>query len=149
MTRTSDRDANRALQERFAQVYDEYTRMRSGLDEMQQRLARLQVSASSDDGTVTAVVGPRGHLVRLELDPKIYREPDAVVLASQITETVHRATAKAADETSALLGAYLPADSAAMSMIRNNDLGAALKRYDGELAVDTDTDDERGGRDAR
>ncbi|GAA1786869.1 YbaB/EbfC family nucleoid-associated protein [Planosporangium flavigriseum] len=149
MVRASDRDANRALQERFAQVHEEYAHLRVGLGELQQRLARLQVSASSDDGTVTAVVGPRGHLVRLELDPRIYREPDAVVLASRITETVQRATAKAASETSALLADYLPGDSAAMSIIRNNDFGAVLKRHDGELAIDDDSDGARGGRDAR
>jgi DNA-binding protein YbaB len=149
MAQTSDRDANRALAERFAQVHGEYTRLRADLGELQQRLARLQVSASSPDGTVTAVVGPRGHLMKLELDPRIYREQDPVVLASRITETVRHATAEAADETAALLADYLPGDSAALNVMRNNDFGALLRRYDGEPAADRDTDDERGVPNAR
>jgi DNA-binding protein YbaB len=147
VTQKSDRDVNRDLQERFAQVHGEYTRLRAGMGEMQQRLTRLRVSESSPDGFVTAVVGPRGHLVGLELDPRVYRDQDPVALASTITETVRRATARAADETSALLAEYVPANTAAMGLIRGNDFGTLLSRYDEQLAGDDD--DDRGGPGAR
>ncbi len=131
MTQGSDRAANRALQARFEQVHEQYTRLRAGLADMQARLTELRATASSEDGHVTAVVGARGHLVELELDQRIYRDQDAAELAAKITETVRRATAKAADDASAVLAEYMPAGSPAMGFMRDNDFATMLDRFDG------------------
>src|SRR3954462_3260008 len=48
-----------------------------GLPTTRQRLLRLTGEAWSDDRTVRAVVGPRGQLVELQIDPRVYRRPDA------------------------------------------------------------------------
>src|SRR3954468_2148129 len=85
---TADRNANSALRERFNEVYGQYERLRAGLDELQQRLAEYSATARSDDGHVTATVGPRGQLIKLELDPRVYRDHDAAGLARKITATV-------------------------------------------------------------
>lgn len=58
MAEGADRDANRALRARFDEVYGQYQRLRSGLDELQGKLAELRVTERSDDGQVTAVAGP-------------------------------------------------------------------------------------------
>lgn len=61
MTESVDRDANRALRARFDEVYGQYQRIRSGLDELQVKLAELRVTERSDDGQVIATVGARGN----------------------------------------------------------------------------------------
>jgi DNA-binding protein YbaB len=44
-------------------------------------------------GSDEAVVGPRGQLVELEIDPRVYRRPDSQALAAAIVATATRAGA--------------------------------------------------------
>ncbi|RBY86220.1 YbaB/EbfC family DNA-binding protein [Blastococcus sp. TF02A-26] len=62
-----------------------------------ERARAVQATETSDDGLVSVTVGPRGDLLRLDLDPRIYRRPDSRRLADTITETVHRAARAAQD----------------------------------------------------
>jgi DNA-binding protein YbaB len=130
---TADRDANRVLRARFDEVYGRYERLRSGLDDLQQRLATLEVSARSQDGTVTATVGPRGQLIRLHLDRAVYREADPDALAATITETVQRATESATDAVQSLVADYLPADSGVADYLRDGSFGSLLSRSDATM----------------
>jgi DNA-binding protein YbaB len=130
-----DRDANRALRARFDEVHGQYQRLRSGLDELQARLAELRVTERSDDGHVTATVGARGELIAVELDPSVFRDRDAKALSRQITATVHRATAAAVSATRELVAGYLPADSGSAEFLRTGDFGALLGRADAVLQV--------------
>ncbi len=130
MAQTADRDANRALRARFDDVYSQYERLRSGMGELQQKLADMTVSAESPDGLVKATVGPRGQLVDLKLDQRIYRTDDARHLARTIVETVQRAAGKVTDEVQELVSGYLPADSAAASFLRDGDFDTLLARQD-------------------
>jgi DNA-binding protein YbaB len=125
-----DRDANRALRARFDEVYGEYRQLRSGLDELQTRMAQLRVTERSEDGQVTVTVGARGEVLGIELDQGIYRERDAAALGRKVTGTVHRAAAAAAAATQKLVGGYLPAESGSMSFLRTGDFGALLRRAD-------------------
>jgi DNA-binding protein YbaB len=130
VAQTADRDANRALRARFDDVYSQYERLRSGMGELQQKLADMTVSAESPDGLVKATVGPRGQLVDLKLDQRIYRTDDARHLARTIVETVQRAAGKVTDEVQELVSGYLPADSAAASFLRDGDFDTLLARQD-------------------
>jgi DNA-binding protein YbaB len=116
-------------------VYGQYQQLRSGLDELQQRLATLQTTERSADGQVTATVGPRGQLVRLELDPGIYRDRDADALAAKVTDTVQRATAAVTAAVEKLVGGYLPAGSGALDFVKDGDFGTLLRRSDAELGL--------------
>jgi len=127
---TADRDANQALRERLADVYDRYTRLRSDVDDLQRRLATMRVSAVSPDGTVRAIVGARGDLVDLTLDRRIYRDPDSERLADTIVATVREAADLTAAEVSAMLAAHLPPDSGTLRFLRDGDLGSLLARAD-------------------
>ncbi|HEX5946000.1 MAG TPA: YbaB/EbfC family nucleoid-associated protein [Acidimicrobiales bacterium] len=133
MAENVDRDANRALRERFDDVYGQYQRLRSGLDELQTRLAELRVTERSDDGQVTAIVGARGELISVELTPAVYHDRDAKGLARKITETVHRASATAAASTQQLVAAYLPGGSGPVDFLRTGDFGSLLGRADTAL----------------
>ncbi|MGN9915482.1 YbaB/EbfC family nucleoid-associated protein [Micromonospora palomenae] len=125
-----DREANRALRARFDEVYGQYRQLRSGLDELQTRLAELQITERSDDGQVTATVGARGELIAVELSPAVYQTRDARALSRKITTTVHRATAAAVAATQELVAGYLPAGSGSVDFLRSGDFGALLGRAD-------------------
>lgn len=137
MAQSADRQANSELRARFDDVFQQYRRLRSGMDELQAKLAELRVTATSDDGHVTATVGPRGQLVSLELDPRVYRHDDARALAAKITATVQQAAASATTAVQKLVSGYLPAGSGAVDFIKDGDFGSLLRRSDAALDEET------------
>jgi DNA-binding protein YbaB len=132
VAQTADREVNRALRARFDEIYGEYERLRSGLHDLQQRLAALRVTEKSSDGQVSATVGPRGQLVRLQLDARIARD-DVDALATKITATVQAAARSATYAVQQVVGEYLPAGSGARDFIRDGDFGSLLRRSDAAL----------------
>jgi DNA-binding protein YbaB len=140
VTRQSDRDANHALRARFDDVVSQYQRLRSGLDDLQERLATLAVTAESPDGLVRATVGPRGQLIDLKLDREIYRRGDQDELARTILRTVERAVAQTTDQVQEMVGEYLPADSGAARFLRDGDFGTLLGRQDRMMREVADDD---------
>jgi DNA-binding protein YbaB len=126
----ADRGANHALRARFEDVYGQYDKLRSGLDDIQQRLATMRVSATSADGLITATVGARGQLLDLKIDRKVYRELDEIDLSRAIVETVARAAARTTAQVQELMGKYLPADSGPMRFLKDSDFGTLLRRQD-------------------
>jgi len=127
---TADRDANHALRARFDDVYGQYHRLRSGMDEIQRRLTTMQVSAESADGLVRATVGARGQLIDLRLDRRIYSESDEGMLGRTIVATVQQAAAQTTQQVEELMAAYLPAESGPMRFLKDNDFGSLLRRSD-------------------
>lgn len=140
MAEMADRDANHALRARFDDVYGQYQRLRSGMDDMQQRLAELRVTAESEDGLIRATVGPRGQLIDLRLDRRIYRDMDAAELGRKIVTTTEQAAARVAEQVQQMMAGYLPADSGPMQFIRDNNFGSLLRRQDA-IMREADGDD--------
>jgi DNA-binding protein YbaB len=126
----ADRDANHALRARFDDVVSQYQRLRHGLDDIQERLSRMAVTAESADGTVRATVGARGQLIDLRLDREIYRRGDPDELARTILRTVEQAVAKTTGQVQEMVGEYLPAGSAAAGFVRDGNFGNLLARQD-------------------
>ena len=122
MTETADRDANHALRDRLAEIYGQYARLRSDLDDLQRRLAALRVSCESDDGLVRATVGPRGQLVDLSLDQQIHRYADSDRLARTIVATAQAAAAETAGQIEEMMAGYLPADSGTLRYLKDGSL---------------------------
>lgn len=89
------------LEKRFRRLQEEGPKL-------QERARSLQVTEKSGDGLITATVGARGELIRLDIDPRIYRRPDARALADDITETIKKAGAKARDEVVKLFATLVP-----------------------------------------
>jgi DNA-binding protein YbaB len=127
---SADRDANRPLRDRLAQVHERYARLRSDMDEMQRRLADMRVLAISPDGLVRATVGPRGQLIDLWLDRRACRTLDSEQLARMIVATVQDAAARTTREVEAMMSDYFPADSSALAFVRDNDFGTLMRRPD-------------------
>ncbi|MFC7244895.1 YbaB/EbfC family nucleoid-associated protein [Catellatospora aurea] len=130
MAQRSDRDANSALRERFAQVHDQYTRLRNGMGDLQTKLKAYRATEKSRDGLIKASVDARGRLVKLELEPAALRSYSASGLAEEITKTIARASDAAGVGVSQLMAEVMPAESGAMSFLRTNDMNDLLKRHD-------------------
>jgi DNA-binding protein YbaB len=141
VSRQADRDANHALRARFDDVASQYQRLRHGLDDIQQRLSRLAVTAESADGTVRATVGARGQLIDLRLDREIYRRGDPDELARTILRTVEQAVAKTTGQVQEMVGEYLPPGSAAAGFVRDGNFGNLLARQDRIMREAGDGDD--------
>jgi DNA-binding protein YbaB len=109
----------------------EFERLRSGLGDLQKRLMAVNATVRSSDGYVSATVGPRGQLLRLDLDPRIYRRPDSRELAKTITETIQKATAEAMQKVEEACRPYLPSEEIRAHM--DYDFDGIFRRMDSEL----------------
>lgn len=96
---------------------------------MQRALMRVTGTAWSEDRMVKAVVGPRGQLIELDIDPRVYRKPNSKALAASIIATVHAAVDNVIRDGAEILDQNIPrdaglglgADSPAMRMARQHD----------------------------
>jgi DNA-binding protein YbaB len=86
----------------------EYTRLAEQMTAMRNNVDEIRGTGYSDDDLVTAVVGGRGNLVELELDPRIYRDRNATELAAKIVAAVHEAAEDAEREAVKFAEKLLP-----------------------------------------
>lgn len=86
----------------------EYARLAEQVKAVQDGVGEIRGTGYSGDGLVTAVVGGRGELVELELDPRIYRDRNAARLAEDILAAVHEAAAEAEQEATKIAEKLLP-----------------------------------------
>jgi DNA-binding protein YbaB len=80
------------------------------LDSIQQRMMKLTGEAWSEDRMIRAVVGPRGEIVDLEIDARVFRKPNSRALAAAIIKAVKLAGEDAARQVQELLTETMPAD---------------------------------------
>jgi DNA-binding protein YbaB len=78
------------------------------MSEFQAELRAITGTAKSRDGFITVTVGPGGRLLKLQLDPRIYRKPDAAKLSADITDAYARATEDAAAKASTVSHRFAP-----------------------------------------
>lgn len=106
----------------------------------QQRIMRVTATATSPDRLVTAEVGPRGQLIALTIDPRVYRMPNAAQLAATIVATVREATEAAMEQVQGIVRASVPADLLAL---RPGVLPAErmMTHHDADLTDLTEEDD--------
>lgn len=130
MAVSANREANRELRDRLAEVHERYARLRSDLDDLQKRLDAVRITVVSPDGLVRVTVGPRGQLVDLRLIRRATRNMDNEYVSRTIMATVHSAASQAAERVQTLMGDYLPTDSGALRYLRDHDFGSLLGRSD-------------------
>lgn len=70
----------------------DYERMTGGVMALREEIDGVRETAESDDGRIAATVDGRGKLVDLDLDPRVFRSPNAKALAKEIVETAAQAT---------------------------------------------------------
>jgi DNA-binding protein YbaB len=127
---SANRDANRELRDRLAEVHERYARLRSDLDDLQKRLDTVRITVVSPDGLVRVTVGPRGDLIDLRLIRRATRNMDNEYVSRTIVATIHSAAERATERVQTLMSAYLASDSGAVRYLRDHDFGSLLGRSD-------------------
>lgn len=109
------------------------------LPKMQQKMLQVTGTAWSSDRMIKAVVGPRGHLLELDIDPRVYRAPNAKALSAAIVQTVRLAIEDAGRRSSDLLQESLPVDMRANA---GGDLSAYIGKHDADTMIRPEGDDD-------
>ena len=78
--------------------------------QMAREAREVSITESSADGLVKVTVDPRGSLLALDLDPRIYRRPDARALSESIIDTIRRATETAQERVMDIFEPVVPRD---------------------------------------
>jgi DNA-binding protein YbaB len=112
----------------------------AGLEDRQRKVFQITGTAWSDDRLVKVVVGPRGQLIELEIDPRIYRTPNSKALAASILATVRRAVDDAMRQTAEVLDEGMPSDLR-MDRIGSIDIRRMIASHDGDLSKLDDGDE--------
>ncbi|MEV0151915.1 MULTISPECIES: YbaB/EbfC family nucleoid-associated protein [unclassified Nonomuraea] len=85
-----------------------FMRLQEEGPDLHARALAVQVTERSPDGLISATVDAHGRLVLLDIDPRVYRRPDARLLADTITATIHRAAEQAQERILAIFEPLVP-----------------------------------------
>ncbi|MGW2158459.1 YbaB/EbfC family nucleoid-associated protein [Nonomuraea sp. NPDC001699] len=119
------------LQAYADELRETFMRMQREASDLNAKAQAIRVTEKSDDGLVSATVSVRGELIRLDLDPRLYRRPNARGLADSITDTIRRATAKALEELVELFEPVVPPEQLRAHL--EGDLEVVLDQFSGPL----------------
>lgn len=109
------------------------------LPKTQEKMLSLSAEKWSDDNHVRVVVGPRGQLVDLEIDPRALRKPDARRLSATILSLTQDAVREVGEQSQELLRSHIPpevADMRAQYAVDDgpgDDLMAQMLRTDADI----------------
>ncbi|RZS33864.1 DNA-binding protein YbaB [Herbihabitans rhizosphaerae] len=96
----------------------EYRRSREQLAAVQQELAAIRVTASTEDGGITVTVGPQGTLTNLVITDAAHQRYRAAELAAIVVRLATAAAAQASERAARTLTPVLPADSDPAAVLR-------------------------------
>ncbi len=108
----------------------DYAQLAEAVRAMKSGMADIRATADSDDGLVHVVVDGHGHLVELDLDPRVFRTPDATALAATIVKMVATAVEDSRRQATRLAEPIVP-DAQPESF--QPDLDPLLRLVDNEL----------------
>jgi DNA-binding protein YbaB len=97
-------------------------------------------TAWSEDRLIKAVVGPRGQLIELEIDPRVYRKPNSKALAASIVGTVREAVDQAVAKTQEILDRNLPKELRT-GRANGMDVGRLIRSHDADLKKTLEEDE--------
>jgi DNA-binding protein YbaB len=122
-------------------MFNDVRRSLDNVDDLQKRLLKVTGTAWSDDRLVKAVVGPRGHLIELELDPRLYRKPNSKALSASIVATVRAAIEEVQRRSQEILDESLPSDVRRLGL-SGTSLARLAQRHDADVLADGAEDDD-------
>lgn len=96
----------------FEDMLEQLKKVAESIPDTQDRMMSVTGSAWSDDHLVKVEVGPRGQLVDVEIDPKVFRRPDAGQLRSALLSASSAAVAKATEQVSEIMESQFPPELA-------------------------------------
>lgn len=120
-------------------LMDELDKALKGIPDSQRQLMSLSAVAWSDDGMVKVEVGPRGQLVDLEIDPRVFRRPDAQALRASILAAVNQAVSEVTQQAQEIMHGHMPPELAELRgqfQPAEDDAMAQLMRTDADLMAE-------------
>ena len=102
---------NAALQAHADELRADFQRLMAEGPAVAARARQVAVTRRSRDGLVSVTVGPRGELVHLDIDPRVFRRPDSRGLADAIVETVQAAAVEAQEQVVETLSTVMPREA--------------------------------------
>jgi DNA-binding protein YbaB len=106
------------------------------MDSIHKRMLQVTGSGWSDDRMIRATVGPRGQLTELEIDPRVYRNPNSKALAAAIMAAIRTAVTDAAAKSCEIMDENLPGDLR-MGTIAGMDMAKLVGTHDADLLEGT------------
>src|SRR3989337_2519919 len=114
-------------------VIDDLQQTIENAAQTRQQIMEITGTAWSDDRLIKAVVGPRGQLIELEIDPRVYRTPNSKALAASIMSTVRAAVEDANKQTKEIVDKVMPKDRG-LGLIGKTDFDVLMESHDADLA---------------
>lgn len=114
-------------------AFDDMRKAIGGLEDTQRKILKITGVAWSEDRMIKAVVGPRGQLIDLEIDPRVYRKPNSKALSATILATVRLAVDDAMAKTRKFLDHNVPSDLRVKS-VGSLDVRRLLESHDRDLS---------------
>lgn len=90
------------------ELMDDYSKQVGRLNEMRRDLDKVSATATRPDGLVTVVVGPRGQVQDIRLDPRVYRKLDSGELSGAIMQLIGQATADVSAQMQKIMTPFMP-----------------------------------------
>lgn len=113
-------------------VIDDLQQTLKNAAQTRQQILEITGTAWSPDRLIKAVVGPRGQLLELEIDPRVFRNPNSKALAASILSTVRAAVEDANKKTKEILDKAMPKDRG-LGLIGATDFDKLVTSHDADL----------------
>jgi hypothetical protein len=117
-TRTPEVAVTPDHQDQVEELLADYRRSRERLASAHRALATISEAVTSDDGMVTATVGPHGTLTGLAIADAAYQRYRPAELAGLVVRTTKLAAQRAAGRAHRALADVLPADADPEALLR-------------------------------
>jgi DNA-binding protein YbaB len=113
-------------------VIDDLQQTIENAAQTRQQIMEITGTAWSEDRMIKVVVGPRGQLIELEIDPRVYRTPNSKALAASIMSTVRAAVEDANNQTKEIVDKVMPKDRG-LGLIGKTDFDVLMESHDADL----------------
>ncbi len=124
------------------ELLEEYQRKRADLRRLQETMAEVEVTVTTEDELVTVRVGSQGRLLGLEFNPRVYRRLSPPELAEAVLGAVQEAAVQVGEQMRVAMEPLTP-DGASVEAVAGK--GFDLSRILPERPDDFDALKERYG----
>ncbi|SFB40645.1 hypothetical protein SAMN05216266_11097 [Amycolatopsis marina] len=120
-------------------IMDDLKKSMERIPDTQEQMLELSGTAWSEDRMVKVVVGPRGQLVDLEIDPRVLRNPDTQTLRSTILTTNEQAVREVVTQAHELMAGQIPPEVAELQgqyNVESDDMASQMLKTDAEIMAE-------------
>jgi len=124
----------------LSDIIGDLKRATAELPDLHKKMLKVTGTAWSDDRMIKAVVGPRGHLLELDIDPRVFRKPNSKALSAAIVQTVRLAVEDATRQSAEIIDETLPSDLRSGRLADDLDITKLVRSHDADVRLKEDED---------